>query len=148
MCDLLKQFWDWSGITPEEYSTNGFESSKRESEEEFFLFADMIAYAKDIIVANSLTEVSVLNDLLTIMALDNECESVLDFIKDNSTDEQVGYIVSMGISHPQPEARWQLADLIEKRKIPNFLKFLYILAEDSNPYVQKRALNCIENISV
>ena len=82
-------------------------------------------------MANSFTEVSVLKDLLTIMALDNECESVLDFIKDNShlkknlpsitkifQDLENANIIYKADYNPNK----YVTDLITQNKILNFLK--------------------------
>ena len=146
MNDLLRQFWEWIEMTPEQYANEKENIADDKSEFFFPKFATLIKYAEYIVGKNSLIE-SEINDLLTILALDNESESVLEYVEIHSSDEQVESIVSQGMSHIQPNARWQLAELIYRRKVTDYRVKLTSLSEDEHPYVRKRALNCLNYLN-
>lgn len=143
---LLKLFWDWSGITAEEYAEGGMKQKNGEFEDEFPFFEKMILYANNIINNNILDETSI-DDVITIMSLDNESESILEHIVSNSSDEQLQMIVERGIKHSHFNARWQIAELVFKKKLNGYQDYLKKLSMDKNTYVRKRALNCIERIA-
>ena len=142
MCNWLDLFWEWSGMTPEKYSTEGMNQNKGKFEDEFPFFQELISYAIDLINNNALDEVSV-DEIIIIMALDNECENVLEYIVDNSSDEQTKRIIEYGIGHSQYNARWQIAELIFRRRSTDFWRYLSKLSLDNHPYVRRRALNLI-----
>ncbi len=142
MCDWLDLFWKWSGTTPEKYSTEGMNQNKGEFEDDFPFFQELISYAIEAINNNVLDEVSV-DEIITIMALDNECECILEYIVDNSSDEQIKRIIEYGMVHSQYNARWQIAELIFRRKPIDFGRYLSKLSLDNHPYVRRRALNLI-----
>ena len=129
-------------MTPEEYAQGIHDKI---IEDDFDHFVSLIAYAKEIINKNLLS-VNDLDDLITIMALDHEAETVLEYIEKNSSNEQLEQIVSLGTVHLQPEARWQIAELIFRRKPQNDMNKLRFLAKDHDPYVKKRAQNCIDTL--
>lgn len=54
------------------------------------------------------------------MALDNESESVLDYFEDNSSEEQLQKIIEQGVSHLYSNARWQISELLYRRKPENY----------------------------
>ncbi len=106
-------------------------------------FEALKGYAYDIVNSNVVLT-NEISDLLTVMALDNEGENLLEYIEEHSSNEQLNMIVEVGVSHLQPAARWQIAELICRRKPENYLKYLSVLSEDSHSYVRQRAQNCIE----
>ena len=143
MHDFLKDFWKWANKSPEEYGKSGMNQNKGEFEDDFPLFENLITYAKTIVDNNEI-EPNLIDDLLNIMALDNESENILDYIEDKSSDEQLKVIVKLGLLHLQYNARWQLAELLYRRRPENWKIHLNELSNDEHPYVRKRALNCIE----
>ena len=145
MSSLLKQFWDWLPISYEEYAAKGLSQLNGIFEDDFPLFSDLLSYA-ELIVKNEYIDNEHIDDLLTIMAIDNEAEHVLELIESDSSEKQLQYIISAGIKHPLYETRWQLAELICRRKPNNFDSLLQTLVDDSNPYVKKRAVNCLKRI--
>lgn len=82
--------------------------------------------------------------MLTVMALDNESEIVLDDIVSYASNELVHRIVDRGVSHMQHEARWQIAEILLRRKPENALAVLAALALDEDSYVRQRAQNAID----
>ena len=141
---LLEQFWSWLPISYEEYANNGAPQSRGICEDDFPFFSDLLSYA-ELIVKKEFVDDAHIDDLLTIMALDNETEHVLEFIESNSSENQLQHIVSLGITHPLYEARWQLAELVYRRKPIRYDSYLQILSKDAHPYVQRRAMNCMDN---
>ena len=73
MHDLLKDFWKWANKSSEEYGKSGMNQNKGEFEDDFPLFENLITYAKTIVDNNEI-EPNLIDDLLNIMALDNESE--------------------------------------------------------------------------
>jgi hypothetical protein len=143
MYQLLEDFWKWLGKTPEEYANCGIDQRNGAEEDNFDGFVELLSFARRVI-DKGLTDNSSINDMLTIMALDNESESILEYIEENCSDEQLSMIINMGFSHLQPEARWQLAELIYRMLPENYYSLLLKLTEDKHFYVRKRAKNCIE----
>ena len=146
MNQLLEEFWKWANITPEEYAQDVYGQRDRFEEDNFDHFIALVAYAKQIVNQNFLSADD-LDDLITIMAIDNESEMVLEYVKENSSNEQLEQIISMGMVHLQPQARWQIAELIFARKPIRYIEKLNSLTKDSHPYVRKRAKNCIDFVA-
>lgn len=89
-----------------------------------------------------------LNDCLTCLALDNEEEIILDELKEIMDDALLERYVKAGVHHLQPEGRWQIAELLCCRDIPNREEYLRILCCDKDAYVVKRAKNAVEELKV
>jgi len=142
MNELLRQFWEWMQVSPELYASEEYDMNDDKSEFFFPAFTDLIKYAEFVVDSNSLFEDDI-NDLLTIMALDNESESVLEYIEKHSSEEQLECIVRKGMLHIQPNARWQIAELIYRRKTMSYKNQLIVLSMDKHSYVKKRAMNCL-----
>lgn len=143
MEELLIQFWIWLGKTPEQYANEGVAQIDGSEECDFPYFSKLIKHAQDI-VKNNLRFDESIDELLTVMALDNESESLLEYIEEYSSNEQLEQIIQLGLIHLQSEARWQIAELLYRRKPKNYRQYLSELACDSHWYVRKRANNCIE----
>ena len=140
---LLDEFWKWLGKTPEEYARDGLEYVYDHMEFDFPNFSTFWNFAIEIVDKNMNSDKDIY-DLLTILAIDNEGENVLEYIEDNSSVEQVEKIIEIGVSHLQPEARWQLTELLYTRHPDNYMDYLTKLSNDEHWYVRKRAKNCIE----
>ena len=147
MSSLLIDFWKWLNITPEKYSVDGVPNFSRQPEFYYPRFSELISEAKEIIDTNVLS-VSELNDLITILAIDNEAENILEYIQLHSSDNQLKIIINLGVYHIQKEARWQIAELVFRRKPKGYMRYLEILAEDTDVYVKKRATNCMKMLGV
>ena len=141
MNDVLKQFWIWLGIEPEFYAVNGIGCNGKE-ECDFPDFMKLIVYAEEIVAKNIVSEEAI-NELLTILAIDNESENTLNYIVEHSTSEQLEVIISHGMTHLFFEARWQLAEILFRRKPTNYIDYLLFLSTDAHSYVKQRAGNCL-----
>lgn len=142
MNELLKAFWEWLPVSYEEYASQGISQVSGSVEDDFPHFNELLACAEKI-VKEDLTSADSIKDLLDIMAIDNEAESVLELIVEESSERQLNCIISVGMTHQLFEARWQLAELIYRRKPRGYEYLLFRLSEDTHPYVKKRASNCI-----
>ena len=140
---MLEQFWQWLGKSPEKYAEDGLEYIFEHMEYDFPDSCILLEMAYDI-VKKDITADDEIYNLLTVMAIEHEGELILDFIVDNSSDEQIQKIVAIGITHLQPNARWQLAELLYRKRPPKYTHYLKKLSEDAHPYVRQRANNCLE----
>ena len=85
-----------------------------------------------------------IDDYLTCMALDNEVENILSHCADHAPDSFIERIARRSLSHPQWNARWQAAELLYRREVPEWEALLTVLARDPHPYVRQRARNSLE----
>lgn len=138
MKQLLKEFFKWANKTPQEYAQHGMNQNLGEFEEDFPGFYVLTDKAKQAIDEN-VTDEDVLCDVLTVMALDNESEGILEYICDESSEQQVQTLVAQGLTHPCYHTRWLLALLLSRRKPHGFEQDLRKLAQDKHPYVRMRA---------
>ena len=142
---LLKQFWEWLPTSYDDYAVNGISQLNGSYEDNFPFFFELLSYA-ELIVKKGLIDNEHIDDLLTIMGIDNETEHILDFIENESSDFQIQHISSAGIKHPLYNTRWQVAELVCRRKPLQYVFYLQILSKDENLYVQRRAINCLKRI--
>ncbi len=134
-----------TGKSPTEYAKKGMNQNHGEFEDEFPFFSECIEYAKQIVDHQNLNAENI-DDLLTIMAIDNESESVLEYIEEKSSKEQLQIIIELGITHNLMGARWQVAELIYRTNVPNAIELLNVLKRDPCEYVSRRANNCLSLI--
>lgn len=143
----LIDFWKWADITPEDYANRGIPLTSDKAPFNYPLYDKLIAYAEQLLQNKNLTREE-LSDFLTIMALDNETEDILDYATDNATEAQLQQILQYGMNFSQPEARWQLTELAYRRRSREYLDYLWTLYCDTNSYVRKRAKNCLEYLDI
>ena len=93
---VLEKFWKWFGKTPEEHATCDIEYIYGNMEYDYPYFDELEKYAFKV-VDNDIIEYDEIYDLITIMALDNESENVLDYIEDYSSNTQIEKIVEIGL---------------------------------------------------
>ncbi|RZT00861.1 hypothetical protein [Cuneatibacter caecimuris] len=135
---LLEEFWNWFGYTKEEYAQMNMQFDPGE-----FMFPKWEELIKNIkyYISQGTDDEDIIDDILTVMALDNESENVLDDIVENANDEFCLKIIEKGVNHIQHEARWQVAEIILHRKPDNAIRWLDELMLDKDDYVKKRAEN-------
>lgn len=141
LISLINEFWHWSGL-PE----SGADIDIRELQVDplhFPKFDEMRTICKSMI--NATLTVDEMLAFLTCMALDSEEERILDDCKTLADTSFLYALISIGVTHPQSEARWQLSELLRK-PVPERDSFLHLLSCDSNKYVRKRANNVINSI--
>ena len=80
------------------------------------------------------------------MALDNEAEEILNYFETYNSVE-LDKVIDFGIDHPLCDARWQIAELIGRKKEKTYLPYLELLINDSNTYVERRALISMNKVN-
>ena len=138
---LLEEFWVWAGICKEEYAT----LCDSDLEPFYYPAFDALREACKMRINTSLKPDEI-DDFLTCMALDNEEEILLDWCKTIADDRFLEVLVRSGSCHLQFHARWQIAELLRCRTLPNRDAILTELAADPHEYVRKRAKNAIAYI--
>ena len=141
--NLLEDFWDWSGINEQEYSV--LKESTNIVEPFYYPHFDELKKICKLQINNDFTRQE-LDDFLTCIALDAEVEDILLWCKEYADDRFLDKIICAGCVHLQPEARWQIAELLRCCNLPNRMYYLDILCNDSDSYVQKRAKNAKEEL--
>lgn len=136
----LDGFWKWAGMDGEAYArmrNNGGDITP------FYYprFVELRNLCKGILERRATQ--GELDVFLTCMALDEEEEILLDWCKDCENVPVLERLVVAGCQHLQPDARWQIAELLRCRDIPGRDEFLERLCGDENPYVRKRAKNAL-----
>jgi len=87
------------------------------------------------------------NLILDVMALDNESELVLDECENKLDVKGLSILYEIGVNHPNWNARWQVAELIGRRKHMKSQEFLLKLIDDNEEYVIRRALFSLAKIN-
>ena len=85
--------------------------------------------------------------LLTMMALDDETEDVLDCLTAQGDELLISVLTHAGLRSIFPQARWQCAELLGRRSIPDGMALLRQYANDRDAYVAKRARNAMKAIT-
>jgi hypothetical protein len=140
----LNKFWKWSKQTPFEYAKNGV---IEEWEMYYEGLGDIYIELKEEIkkVNNEYSEESICF-ILDAMAIDNEAEFVLEICKEELSC--LDKLVEIGYKYYQPQARWQIAYLLQTSKIENREKILNEMLNDEDEYVRVRATIALENLDV
>lgn len=142
--ELIYDFWTWAGISPETYASG---LMIQPIDEYMYPRWDELISATNAAINRQIIESQTIDDILTVMALDNENEDVLDYLSTCNTSEVfIQTLESAGILHMQHHARWQIAVLLSRRKSPSSQEMLNILAHDDNAYVRKRACNSLKDL--
>lgn len=135
---LLSEFWDWAQISFEEYCADEscFYTKYRWEVEEFHFpkWDELLHCTEQQILENCINE-----DVLTVLALDNEREEILDFIADSATDFQIEELAKKALSFPLWNARWQVAEILKRRDTSFSEKYLRLYQNDPVEGVRCRA---------
>ena len=145
LADILLRFWSWAGYDARSFSADGFACV---DEKEPFYFPELsemreLCYACE----SGILSAREAEDYLTCMALDNEEEYILDHCAQCAPDDFILSIAQASLGHVQWNARWQIAELLGRRRMPQAEELLDRLSQDSHPYVRRRAKNMREAIN-
>lgn len=138
MNDYISGFWEWANISPAQYAQHGL--SREEGD--YPHFKELTDYAERIINSDQYTAQEI-EEVLLIMALDNEDEDILDYLTAHCSEDKLEQVVMQGMMSIQPNARWQIAELIYRRTPAHFKEYLLMLSQDPDSYVRKRANNLL-----
>ena len=140
----LDKFWKWSNKTPLEYSENrGFGEWEYYYEDWYDIYNEVKKEINKI--NNEFSEESIFF-ILDAMAIDNEAEFVLEICKEELFC--LDKLIEIGYKYYQPQARWQIAQLLQTYKIENREKILNKMLNDTDEYVRKIALISLENLDI
>lgn len=139
----LYRFWQWAKMSPLEYS----KEIGGEWETEYPHWDSIYSCVEhEISEIERVGETNSISDILEAMAIDNECENILDMLEENNKVSQL--IINKYSTYYQPKARWQIAELI-KRVQPESGKDILVkmIIKDHDKYVQRRALLSLDFLS-
>ncbi|MCI5141231.1 MAG: hypothetical protein D3909_05795 [Candidatus Electrothrix sp. ATG1] len=140
----LDKFWRWASMTPVEYADN---KKGGEWETDYPFWEDIYSCVEEEIkrIEGGQSRVSI-QYILEAMAIDNECENILDMLESSKTASQI--VINDYYDYPQPEARWQIAELAKRTAFRGVIDMLKkMLINDDNSYVKRRALLSLDELS-
>lgn len=143
LIQILDEFWEWTGNS---LYWRTKEASRFPFDPLCFPKFDELRN-KCIALINTSMSSEEVDAFLVCLALDSEDELILDSCKEFASSLFTSNLLSVGINHMQVGARWQIAELLRKKDIPNKKGYLNRLLKDPHPYVRQRAFNvlCEEN---
>ena len=138
---LVEDFWKWTGLAEDQWYVTDISVLTMDP-----LYYPNFDKLRRLCISKINTPMDHIetNLFLLCMGLDNEEELILDKCKSIGNAIFLEQIVSFGVSYPQGEPRWQIAELLSVL-LPRGKRYLQSLLEDSNPYVRKRARNVIDD---
>lgn len=145
---LLDEFFSWARYTSSEYAEGKgpFQNRDGYDESDFPKLNELISSALDLLNCDKIDQDD-MNDFLTALAIDNESKWILDCCS-KASDQFVMQLVKHGFNHEQLEARWQIAELLRRRSIPERMYYLKQLLQDPQEYVRRRAKMAIKFLDV
>lgn len=134
----LNLFWKWAEM--DEYSYSKCEIVKEFKEWQYPRWTILIELSLEVIgvISSGIKSKQLYNLLLTLIALDNESETILDECEVKLLDRSLDFLIQTVILHILPQARWQIAEIIGRKNNKLFTKYLLRFVEDSDKYVQRR----------
>lgn len=143
----LIDFWNWSGIAFDKYD----KQSSTLDETLYDEWDNLISLTREAVmllkVVPQKKDIDILvKSILEVLALDHENESLLDFCEKELESTELEWLIRASILFPLYGSRWQMAEVIRRKKNKGWLKYALILTNDSNKYVQRRALLSLVNL--
>ena len=140
-------YWKWSRVSEDKYSKDEWIIESQEWE--YSNWGQLMNLALKAIrnIENGDFAKDIAEVMLTVMALDNEDEKLLDECEIILSDKALEYVAQSALEHRQWQARWQVAELLGRKHERIWEKFLLKFINDSNKYVQRRALISLSKIS-
>lgn len=140
---LLNEFWQWTGTPKDKWGV--IDILDLDFDPIYFPHFDKLRMAC-IELINTDLSIEDTNAFLMCLALDAEDEYILDQCRKRANVSFLEKLVQAGITNPQSEARWQVAELL-RQPINNREYYLTKLLSDPNSYVRKRAGNVARDIN-
>jgi hypothetical protein len=143
----LNNFWQWEEMTFEEYKNNGEILHSDELDYPNWSLLQDLVFEAIIHLKNGQRSKELTELILESIAIDNEDEVTLDICEAELADTELQYLAECSLHFPLFNARWQIAELIGRRTNDSFIRYLLLFINDSNKYVQRRALLSLTRIS-
>jgi HEAT repeat protein len=140
----LSKFWEWAGMSPDEYAENrGF----GEWEIEYPGWDDLYkAVNKALEQLDKEFNHDLAQLLVYALAIDNESELVLQRIAEK-VENKLRFVKKV-VGSNQPQARWQIAELLGNSEVENREQILMnLITRDKDKYVIRRALLSLDKIN-
>ncbi|GAB3196824.1 hypothetical protein ABID22_003486 [Pontibacter aydingkolensis] len=140
----LANFWDWAGMTPETYNE---ERGLGEWEIEYPGWDNLYKAANEVItLLNKEFNHDLAQLLVYALAIDNESGTVLQSIN-NKLESKLRF-VRKAIHSDQPQARWQMAELLGSTEVEDREKLLVsLINRDKDKYIVRRALLSLAKVN-
>ena len=140
----LAKFWEWANMTPETYNE---ERGLGEWEIEYPGWDELYKAVGGVIEQlNKEFNHDLAQQLVYALAIDNESGTVLQAIVDKL--ESKLRFVKKAINSDQPQARWQIAELLGNSEVEDREKLLVnLIMRDKEKYVIRRALMSLANVN-
>lgn len=136
----LDKFWVWARQSPKEYEENRRNIYWEEWDYPNWNGLQNLAFdaVRQLKSGNNCNDLVKL--ILEFMAIDNEGEDTLDLCELELPNTELEYLIESSIQFHLSNTRWQIAELIGRKKNKKFEKYLLLFVNDNNKYVQRRAL--------
>ena len=139
----LSKFWEWANMTPDTYTEN---RGLGEWEAEYPGW-DALYKAANVALEQLNKEFShdLAQQLVYALAIDNEAGMVLKSVEEKLTDPL--RFVRKAIFSNQPQAKWQMAELLGHVEVEGREKMLLQLFDSEDKYVVRRALLSLSKVN-
>ena len=138
----ISKFWKWADKTPDVYAQNRGSGSW---ETEYGNWANLnLAIDKAINELNSSYNQETAENLIQALAIDNESELTLEKIEETLNSKN--RFVEQVISSIQPQAKWQVSEMLGNVMLENSTQYLLELIDDQDKYVKRRALLSLNKV--
>ena len=133
----LSKFWEWANMTPDTYTE---QRGLGEWEAEYPNWAALYKAANEALVQlNQEFNHDVAQLLVYALAIDNEAGVVLKSVEEKLKDKL--RFVRKAVYSNQPQARWQMAELLGNVEVEGREKMLlHLINSEPDKYVMRRAL--------
>ncbi len=140
----LAKFWDWAKMTPATYNE---ERGLGEWEMEYPGWEELYKAADEVIeLLNKEFNHDLAQQLVYALAIDNESGTILQKV-DDKLESKLRF-VRKAIFSDQPQARWQIAELLGNTEVEDREKLLVnLINRDKEKYVIRRALMSLEKVN-
>ncbi|MFD2247276.1 HEAT repeat domain-containing protein [Pontibacter ruber] len=140
----LAKFWDWANMTPDTYTEErglGEWEIDYPGWDELYKAADLV-----IELLNKEFNHDLAQQLVFVLAIDNESETILQKV-DDKLESKLRF-VKKALNSNQPQARWQMAELLGRTEVEDREKLLVnLINRDKDKYVIRRALMSLEKVN-
>lgn len=134
----LDLFWEWSKTTPEKYAVQRKPGEWETDYPNWDAIYEATEYTLDHISSDADIKFEI-DQILTAMAIDNEVENILLLLETKT--KIIDEVILHGCKHIQPQARWQIAELIKRTHSNKHIEILIdMILNDNDNYVKRRAL--------
>ncbi|OKL40032.1 HEAT repeat domain-containing protein [Pontibacter flavimaris] len=133
----LAKFWEWAGMTPETYPENRglgeWEAAYTEWETLYKAAHEAVAQL------NTEFNHDLAQQLVYALAIDNESEKVREIIEEK-LESKLRFVKKV-INSNQPQAIWQIAELLGNAEVENGEQLLVnLIIRNDDKYIKRRAL--------